>query len=500
MTAQLAAARGARRTRGARGAPEETSRALCTLPPSASLYSPVCPPTPCSQPHISLLPRSCSPAPSHPPLSPTPPPSSSYLPCHSTPHPPWRNSSHVQDGSAVGRDLAGGYYVDGGGVKQTGVTAFAMSMLAWSIVEFDPELEATGLKQRAVDLLKWGVDWLLMADLGRGCVVAQVGDSAAQNQCWQRPEDDSAARPVYTVVGANGPGAAVLADMAAAFAAASHVFGEFDPGYAASLRDHATMLFELATTATSTDDAALQGTLPYQPPPSSSPDFHDELLWAAAWLWRTTMSDRLHQYLLKPQHASLPYSLAFTHANKAAGAAVLLATFVLGPMEEEDEATTQASGADVIFRFQKLMEASICASTADVPSRTSAETLAQNMPKTQGGLLWLDENEPLHAAVQAAFLLNTYSRFLKQGAEDEGRCSGVSPHAVSTLSRSQIDYLLGSNPQQLSYMVGFDEKYLKFVRHRGASIPSLASDPTVYTCSSGQQWLQSSSPNPNILS
>ncbi|CAI7913189.1 unnamed protein product, partial [Closterium sp. NIES-53] len=201
-----------------------------------------------------------------------------------------------------------------------------------------------------------------------------------------------------------------------------------------------------------------------------------------------------------PQHASLSYTLAFTHANKAAGAAVLLATFVLGPMEEEDEATTQASGADVIFRFQKLVEASICASTADVPSRTSADTLAQNMPKTQGGLLWLDEIEPLHAAVQAAFLLKTYSRFLKQGAEDEGRCSGVSPHAVSTLSRSQIDYLLGSNPQQLSYMVGFDEKYPKFVRHQGASIPSLASDPTVYTCSSGQQWLQSSSPNPNILS
>ncbi|CAI5506658.1 unnamed protein product, partial [Closterium sp. Naga37s-1] len=387
-----------------------------------------------------------------------------------TPHPPWRNSSHMQDGSAVGRDLAGGYYVDGGGVKQTGVTAFAMSMLAWSIVEFDPELESTGLKQRAVDLLKWGVDWLLMADLGRGCVVAQVGDSAAQNSCWQRPEDDSAARPVYTVVGANGPGAAVLADMSAAFAAASHVFGEFDPGYAASLRDHATMLFELATTATSTDDAALPGTLPYQPPPSpsSSPDFQDELLWAAAWLWRTTMSDPLHQYLLKPQHASLPYTLAFTHANKAAGAAVLLATFVLGPMEEEDEATTQAAGADVIFRFQKLVEASICASTADVPSRTSADTLAQNMPKTQGGLLWLDENEPLHAAMQAAFLLKTYSRFLKQGAEDEGRCSGVSPHAVSTLSRSQIDYLLGTNPQQLSYMVGFDEKYPEFVRHRGA--------------------------------
>ncbi|CAI7800126.1 unnamed protein product [Closterium sp. NIES-53] len=82
-----------------------------------------------------------------------------------------------------------------------------------------PELETRGLKQRAVDLLKWGVDWLLMADLGRGCVVAQVGDSAAQNSCWQRPEDDSTARPVYTVVGANGPGAAVLADMAAAFAA-----------------------------------------------------------------------------------------------------------------------------------------------------------------------------------------------------------------------------------------------------------------------------------------
>ncbi|GJP33461.1 hypothetical protein CLOM_g17999 [Closterium sp. NIES-68] len=417
-----------------------------------------------------------------------------------TPHPPWRNSSHLTDGKEAGRDLAGGYYVDGGGVKHTGKMAFAMSMLAWSIVEYDAELDTTGFKQRAIDLLKWGADWLLKADVGRGCVVAQVGDSAAQNECWQRPEDDSAARPVYTVVGGEGPGAEVLGDLAAAFAAASHVFGEFDPGYAALLRDHASMLFTVASSTATTDDTAPPGAQPYHPSSQSSPDFHDELLWAAAWLWRTTMSDPLHQYLLKPQLASLPYSLSFTHANKSAGAAVLLASFVLGPMEEEDERTTQAYGADVIFRFQKLVEASMCSSVADAPSTTTAETLARNMPRTPGGLLWLDDSEPLHAAVQAAFLLKTYSRFLKAGAEDEGPCSGVSPRALATLARSQVDYLLGSNSQQFSYMVGFDDKYPKFVRHRGASIPSLASDPTVYTCSSGQQWLQSSSPNPNILS
>ncbi|CAI7913195.1 unnamed protein product [Closterium sp. NIES-53] len=137
-----------------------------------------------------------------------------------TPHPPWRNSSHVQDGSAW---TGCSWWTWAGAVP--GLTSpphpstLPPSLYFPLSLRSSPELETRGLKQRAVDLLKWGVDWLLMADLGRGCVVAQVGDSAAQNSCWQRPEDDSTARPVYTVVGANGPGAAVLADMAAAFAA-----------------------------------------------------------------------------------------------------------------------------------------------------------------------------------------------------------------------------------------------------------------------------------------
>jgi len=60
----------------------------------------------------------------------------------------------------------------------------------------------------------------------------------------------------------------------------------------------------------------------------------------------------------------------------------------------------------------------------------------------------------------------------------------------------QIDYILGKNPLQMSYVVGFGDKYPRHVHHRGASIPN---DRVKYSCTGGRRWRDSPKPNPNIL-
>ncbi|KAF4353117.1 hypothetical protein F8388_016962 [Cannabis sativa] len=66
-------------------------------------------------------------------------------------------------------------------------------------------------------------------------------------------------------------------------------------------------------------------------------------------------------------------------------------------------------------------------------------------------------------------------------------------------AKKQVDYILGDNPSKMSYMVGFGEKYPQHVHHRGSSLPSIHSHPSRISCNDGFQYLNSGSPNPNVL-
>ena len=63
-----------------------------------------------------------------------------------------------------------------------------------------------------------------------------------------------------------------------------------------------------------------------------------------------------------------------------------------------------------------------------------------------------------------------------------------------------MDYILGVNPLQMSYMVGFGPHFPKRIHHRGSSLPSLASHKQAIGCDGGfQPFFYSPNPNPNIL-
>ncbi|PIN05809.1 Cellulase [Handroanthus impetiginosus] len=54
----------------------------------------------------------------------------------------------------------------------------------------------------------------------------------------------------------------------------------------------------------------------------------------------------------------------------------------------------------------------------------------------------------------------------------------------------QVDYILGVNPMNMLYMVGYGNKFPQRIHHRGSSLPSIVQQP---------QHIDCESPNPNLL-
>lgn len=59
-----------------------------------------------------------------------------------------------------------------------------------------------------------------------------------------------------------------------------------------------------------------------------------------------------------------------------------------------------------------------------------------------------------------------------------------------------MNYILGDNPQKMSYVVGFGSKFPRHVHHRAASIPT---DKTRYSCTGGTRWRDTKNPNPHNI-
>lgn len=79
-------------------------------------------------------------------------------------HVSWRGDSCLTDGkpSATGSptsDLVGGYYDAGNAIKFNFPASFAMTMLSWSVIEYNAKYEAAEELTHIKDVIKWGTDY-----------------------------------------------------------------------------------------------------------------------------------------------------------------------------------------------------------------------------------------------------------------------------------------------------------------------------------------------------
>lgn len=124
-----------------------------------------------------------------------------------------------------------------------------------------------------------------------------------------------------------------------------------------------------------------------------------------------------------------------------------------------------------------------------------------NVDRTPGGMLYIRQWNNMQYVSSAAYLLAIYSDYLTE-LHRELHCPDgiVEPGELLGLAKSQADYILGSNPMGISYLVGYGPRYPRHVHHRGASTVSYKQSKGFIGCTQGyDDWYQRRVANPNVL-
>ncbi|XXG67385.1 hypothetical protein AAC387_Pa06g0744 [Persea americana] len=399
----------------------------------------------------------------------------------------WRKNSALDDGHQIGVDLVGGYYDAGDNVKFGFPMAFSTTLLAWSVVEYGALMGSE--LQHAEEAVRWATDYLLKATSNRDVIYVQVGEPYEDHNCWQRPEDMNTPRTVY-VVDKDHPGSEVAAETAAALAAASLVFRLSDPTYSSTLLNRATEVFDFADRYQGSYSQSIGSAVcPFY---CDFSGYKDELLWAAAWLHKATNMQSYWNYVMSNMN-TLGWTQGYTNPNyvgpngefgwdnKHAGIDILISNEFLTLHDAEN--------ADP---FYSCADEFVCSVVPESPSKC--------VEYSPGGLIFKPGGSNMQHSTAISFLLLVHAGNLIR-TNRVVHCGNieVSPSRLIQVAKSQVDYILGSNPLGMSYMVGYGDKFPQKIHHRASSLPSMDNHPDHIDCKGGTPYFQSQDPNPNLL-
>ncbi|KAJ6878956.1 hypothetical protein NC652_032485 [Populus alba x Populus x berolinensis] len=107
----------------------------------------------------------------------------------------WRGDSGLEDGSDAQKHFTGAL----SNVKFGFPMAFTVTVLAWSTVEFQSQLEAKNELSNAMDAIKRGTDYFIKAHPQPDVLYGEDGDGDSDHSCWERPEDMTTPRTTFKI-------------------------------------------------------------------------------------------------------------------------------------------------------------------------------------------------------------------------------------------------------------------------------------------------------------
>ncbi|KAK4481337.1 hypothetical protein RD792_012222 [Penstemon davidsonii] len=409
----------------------------------------------------------------------------------------FRGNSGLLDGKEgdVNTDLVGGFYDSGNNIKFTFSTAYTVTLLSWTVLEYHKKYSEIGELDHIKDIIKWGSDYLLKTFIppnsNSTILYSQVGGNGngqhGTNQendinCWQRPEDMKYSRHVSIC---DDSAADLAGEIVAGLSAASLLFF-LDSDYSKKLVQSAEKLFNLVNNGdpshkqemyTKNDACGGQARDFY-----NSSGYIDELVWGGTWLFFATGNTSYLKYATDNFVAAEEEELVsekgiFYWNNKLTANAILM--------------TRIRYFIDLGYPYEDVL------STNRTDLLMCSYLSNHKLSKTNGGLVLLkpDGGAPLQYAATAAFLSKLYSDYLVLLSRTGGSCNTdtFSVKLLQEFAMSQVNYILGDNPMKMSYVVGYGEHYPNNVHHRGASIPW---DGKWHSCAEGNAYLNSKDKNP----
>ncbi|NME69567.1 glycoside hydrolase family 48 protein [Flammeovirga aprica] len=350
----------------------------------------------------------------------------------------WRDDSALDDGSDVGLDLTGGWYDAGDHVKFGFPMAFSVTALAWGVVEYEDAYRQSGQLEIMRRNLRFVTDYFIKCHTGPTEFYGQVGAGGPDHAYWGSPEVMTMARPAYKIDAAN-PGSDLAAETAAAMAACSIVFKDADPAYSALLLQHAEELYAFADNYRGVYSESITDAAGFY---RSFSGYQDELVWGAAWLYKatgnTTYLDKAESEYTnlsnEGQSTLKAYKWGLAWDDKAYGIYVLMSELT-GKEEYKADAERHLDYWTDGFEGDRI-------------------------PYSPGGQAHLMQWGSLRHSSNTALVAFIYSDRVSTTAAKKAK--------YHDFAVKQINYALGDNPINRSFMVGFGNNPAYNPHHRSA--------------------------------
>jgi endoglucanase len=339
---------------------------------------------------------------------------------------PWRGPCHTEDGKDVGLDLTGGFHDAGDHVKFGLPQVYAASTLGWAYYEFKDAFVSKGQDGHMLNILKHFSDYFLKCFPNDTTFHYQCGDGTTDHSYWGPPELQTTAvttRPTLYSATPSTPASDVCGSAAASLALMYLNYQDHDSAYAERCLTAAKKLYAFAKKYRGkSESGGFYG---------STSDL-DDLSWGAVWLYVATkdsayLTDVNSFMLEKGIDGKNGYCNHWTHCwdDVYGGVFVKLAQLTQEPL------------------YVTIAE----------------ENLAywmDGVAETPGGVKYINSWGALRYTAAECMMALAYYKTTEKAE-------------YLNFAKGQIDYMLGDNPRNSSYVVGFGRNYPKFPHHRAAS-------------------------------
>ena len=352
-------------------------------------------------------------------------------------------------------DVAGGFHDAGDHVEFGMPENYAAATLGWGYYEFRDAYVKTGQDDHIEEIVRCFNDYLMKCTFRdkNGEVVAhcyQVGDGDIDHAIWEAPEVDSMSRPAFFLT-ADKPQTDYVVSAAASLAINYLNFKDTDPEYAEKSLDYAIALWDFANA--NKLEVSDNGDGPKQYYKSNK--WEDDYCWAASWLYECT-GDSTYMEMAAPYYDYYaPSGWCYCWNDVWSGAGLRWAVInETHPELDLINVIRKAQGKNQYVFDNIWEEVEKC-----MPTWQALET--------PGGYAFLQiwGSARYNTAMQLiALLLDKYHNDGKPGANSEW-------------AQKQMHYIMGDNPMNRCYIVGYNDSSVKYPHHRAASGLLEAEDP-----------------------
>lgn len=326
-------------------------------------------------------------------------------------------------------DVSGGYHDAGDHLKFSNTMGYSCTNLAWSYFENPGSYKETGSEDHLLYILKKMCDYFMKVTYldDSGNVIAfcyMVGDDQDHN-IWTAPEVQTQNRPTYWADASN-PSVDASGHMAAALAATSLAFRDKNADYADACLKYANALEKFTEKY---PKATYEGIGSYY----SCGNIEDKVAWSDLWCAIANNNGKLpdsYQAQYTPSNGVYNGSIydywVYSWDKVWGGYSALLYSM--------DPQKYSAHGSELVFDMDQLVG-------------------NKNQAYYPVGGGWGASR--YNCAWQMYAL--TYAKYT----------SGQDKY--NEYAQGQMDYLLGNNPANRSYLIGFGDSYPQHIHHRAAN-------------------------------